>query len=225
MHPEPAKLSRMLASTELTSPTKPMSGLVTCLARMSFPSFPQSPTAFPPALLIRETMDLFTLPTRTISTTSMVAPSVTRSPFLKLGSIPTRDNHVLISGPPPCTNTTRNPTSASSTTSEMTPAFSVGSFMAAPPYLTTTVFPANFCKYGSASERIDTRSNSDTRFSVSATARTCVVVRPAHPRWLVPLPRLLLQVFGARCDVPKHAFMVRLWRLQRLARDRVLEIT
>ena len=32
------------------------------------------------------------------------------------------------------------------------------SFMAAPPYLMTMVFPRNFCRYGSASERMDTRS-------------------------------------------------------------------
>ena len=35
---------------------------------------------------------------------------------------------------------------------------SVGSFIAAPPYLTTIVFPRNRCRYGSASDKMVTRS-------------------------------------------------------------------
>jgi len=85
---------------------------------------------------------------------------VTRSPFLKFGSMPTFPSHVLISGPPPCTNTGLTPTHASRTRSLMTPCFNVGSFMAAPPYFTTTVRPRNACKYGSASASIFTRSRS-----------------------------------------------------------------
>mmetsp|Transcript_4522 Transcript_4522/g.11239 ORF Transcript_4522/g.11239 Transcript_4522/m.11239 type:complete len:336 (-) Transcript_4522:56-1063(-) len=143
--------------TPVTSPTKPMSFSIIWRAMMVLPSFPQRPTARPPASLIRETMLLFTRPTRTISTRSIVGPSVTRSPFLKLGSMPTFSSQELISGPPPCTRTGRMPTQASSTMSATTPALRLGSFIAAPPYLMTTVLPRNFCRYGSASDRTSTR--------------------------------------------------------------------
>mmetsp|Transcript_62273 Transcript_62273/g.197166 ORF Transcript_62273/g.197166 Transcript_62273/m.197166 type:complete len:312 (+) Transcript_62273:382-1317(+) len=71
--------------------------------------------------------------------TSMVASSVTRSPFLNLASMPSFPSQVLISGPPPCTSTGLIPTSDIRTRSLTTPAFRVGSFIAAPPYLITIV--------------------------------------------------------------------------------------
>mmetsp|Transcript_8066 Transcript_8066/g.24146 ORF Transcript_8066/g.24146 Transcript_8066/m.24146 type:complete len:200 (+) Transcript_8066:942-1541(+) len=75
-------MARMrLGSTPVTSPTKPSSLSLVCLADIMFASLPQSPTAFPPALLMRLTMLLFTLPARTASTISMVASSVTRRPL------------------------------------------------------------------------------------------------------------------------------------------------
>ena len=37
--------------------------------------------------------------------------------------------------------------------------FNLGSFIAAPPYFTTTVFPRNCCRYGKASDSTDTLSN------------------------------------------------------------------
>mmetsp|Transcript_16483 Transcript_16483/g.19771 ORF Transcript_16483/g.19771 Transcript_16483/m.19771 type:complete len:218 (+) Transcript_16483:466-1119(+) len=149
----PTKMSVLMP---VTSPTNPRSPAVICRARMRSPSFPHSPTAFPPAWLMSETIDLFTFPTRTISTTSMVAASVTRSPFLKFGSMPSFVSQELISGPPPCTRMGRMPRHDSSTTSLTTCSFSVGSFIAAPPYFTTTVRPLNFWMYGRASERICT---------------------------------------------------------------------
>ena len=53
-------------------------------ARMSSPSLPERPTARPPWRLIRLTISLLILPTSTISTTSIVAGSVTRMPRTKL---------------------------------------------------------------------------------------------------------------------------------------------
>ena len=73
---------------EVTSPTNPSSSSRTRPRRV-LPSLPQMPTARPPATLMRDTSDLFTLPTSTISTISMVSASVTRNPFRNLGSMPT----------------------------------------------------------------------------------------------------------------------------------------
>mmetsp|Transcript_37436 Transcript_37436/g.105685 ORF Transcript_37436/g.105685 Transcript_37436/m.105685 type:complete len:255 (+) Transcript_37436:257-1021(+) len=146
------------AFTPVTSPTNPMSFSTICRARIVFPSLPHMPTALPPASLMRETMLLFTRPTSTISTRSMVGPSVTRRPFLKFGFMPTFSSHELISGPPPWTSTGRMPTQARSTMSATTPALSLSSFIAAPPYLITMVLPRNFWRYGRASDRIETRS-------------------------------------------------------------------
>jgi len=73
-------------------------------------------------------------------------PSVTRRPFLKTASMPSLLSHMLISGPPPWTSTGRMPTVASSTRSDTTPAFKLLSFIAAPPYLITIVFPRNLCR-------------------------------------------------------------------------------
>src|SRR5690606_35600970 len=73
-------------------------------------SRPESPTACPPCLPIKLTIEEFTLPHNTISTTSMVSSSVTRMPPANLDCMPTRSSILLICGPPPCTTTTRIPT-------------------------------------------------------------------------------------------------------------------
>ena len=75
------------------------------------------------------------------ATLPSVSPSVTRSPFLNSASIESFFSQPLISGPPPCTSTGRMPTQDRSTRSLMTPALSEASTIAAPPYLTTIVFP------------------------------------------------------------------------------------
>ena len=78
-------------STATTSPTLPRSmisggasarstAISSFWAQIIRPSLPDSPTARPPWVLIRLTISLLTLPTSTISTTSMVASSVTRRP-------------------------------------------------------------------------------------------------------------------------------------------------
>mmetsp|Transcript_23392 Transcript_23392/g.59889 ORF Transcript_23392/g.59889 Transcript_23392/m.59889 type:complete len:265 (+) Transcript_23392:420-1214(+) len=137
---------RIPGLTWVTSPTNPMSSSFIWRARSMPPSLPLRPSALPPRSWMSATSDLFTRPPSTISTMSMVGPSVTRSPFLKLGWMPTLSSHELISGPPPCTSTVRTPTSDSSTMSVITPALREGSFMAAPPYLMTTVLPAKRCR-------------------------------------------------------------------------------
>ena len=80
------------------------------------------------------------LPVSTIFTTSMVGPSVTRSPLTKRGSRPSRFCQSEISGPPPWTSTGRIPTKRSSTTSWRNA--STSSPIAAPPSLITRVWPA-----------------------------------------------------------------------------------
>lgn len=87
----------------------------------------------------------------------MVKESVTRKPFKKLGSMFNLFSHELISGPPPWTKTIRKPMQDNKTRSAMTEAWRDSDFMAAPPYLTTTVLPRNFWMKGRASERILTR--------------------------------------------------------------------
>src|SRR3954454_10538806 len=59
-----------------------------------------------------------------------------------------------MSGPPPCTTIGVNPTYFRSTTSRAKSSRSAGSFMAAPPYLMTTVLPWNSRMYGSASSSV-----------------------------------------------------------------------
>src|SRR3954454_2573779 len=61
-----------------------------------------------------------------------------------------------MSGPPPCTTTGLSPTYLSSTTSRANSSRRLGSSIAAPPYLTTTVRPWNSRMYGSASRRVST---------------------------------------------------------------------
>ena len=70
-------------STRSIRPTKPMSsppGPSIVETRKSWPSSPDRPTAGCPWRLIRITMSLLTLPTRTIFATSTVSASLTRSP-------------------------------------------------------------------------------------------------------------------------------------------------
>ena len=84
------------ASTRSGSPTKPRSTGTRLLvagssfvrsaffATTMFPSLPDTPTARPPAALMPVTICLLIKPDSTISTTSMVAASVTRSPSTKV---------------------------------------------------------------------------------------------------------------------------------------------
>mmetsp|Transcript_2780 Transcript_2780/g.10657 ORF Transcript_2780/g.10657 Transcript_2780/m.10657 type:complete len:214 (-) Transcript_2780:390-1031(-) len=116
MYPASTSCFKTDVSTEVTSPTNPHSGS-RILPLNVFPSLPQIPTALPPATFINETKLLLTLPTNTISTISIVSASVTRKPFLNLGSMPTLVSQVFISGPPPCTKMGRIPTVLSNTKS------------------------------------------------------------------------------------------------------------
>ena len=68
---------------------------------MRFPSFPEIPTAFAPALEIAVTIDLFVTPLNTISTTSIVSESVTLSPSINSVFIFNFDSISPICGPPP----------------------------------------------------------------------------------------------------------------------------
>mmetsp|Transcript_99562 Transcript_99562/g.138317 ORF Transcript_99562/g.138317 Transcript_99562/m.138317 type:complete len:331 (+) Transcript_99562:200-1192(+) len=137
--------------TPVTSPTKPSSSSSTFFACSKPPSTPLSPTAATPAAPMVATMPLFTLPMRTMATTSIVAASVTRSPRTNFGSIPTFASQLLISGPPPWMRTGFRPRAFSSATSRMVRS---GDFtMAAPPYLITTTEPVSFARAGKDSAR------------------------------------------------------------------------
>src|SRR5712692_1393420 len=147
-----------------TSPTSPMSTSSPegsrCSrrrARMSEPSLPESPTALPPWKLIRPTISLLILPTRTISTISTVSSSVTRMPPTNFGSLPSRFMSAPIWGPPPWTITGSMPTKRSRITSSANDRLRSPCSMAEPPYLMTTVLPRNSRMYGSASMRISAR--------------------------------------------------------------------
>ena len=74
------------------------------------PSLPQIPTASAPARVIRPETYLLTVPASTISTTSITAASVTRSPSMKVDWTASRFSIALICGPPPCTTTGLMPT-------------------------------------------------------------------------------------------------------------------
>ena len=80
------------------------------VAVMRLPSLPDSPTAHPPAALIEATRDLLMAPASTISTTDIVASSVTLSPFTKFVSMFSFSSILPICGPPPCTIIGRVPT-------------------------------------------------------------------------------------------------------------------
>ncbi len=60
---------------------------------------PERPTALPPCRLISATISLLILPPSTISTTSIVASSVTRMPRTKRVGMPSRSRSFSICGP------------------------------------------------------------------------------------------------------------------------------
>lgn len=74
----------------------------------------------------------------------MVASSVTRRPFAKRLSTPTFLSISLMAGPPPCTSTTRTPSSVRVTRSFITAFFKLSLIIALPPYLMTMVLPWYF---------------------------------------------------------------------------------
>jgi hypothetical protein len=84
---------------------------------------------------------LFTVPPSTISTTSIASGEVTRSPSFRSVGMFSRSSIRSICGPPPWITTGRIPTCWSRTTSSANDIIRSSSFMAAPPYFTTTVFP------------------------------------------------------------------------------------
>src|SRR5207245_2593756 len=130
------------ACTPATSPTRPRSPLFSLRATTSSPSFPERPTALPPWRLSSATISWLIFPTSTISTMSMVAASVTRSPRTKRGSMPAFWSAVSICGPPPCTTTGFMPTYFKRATSCAKESFSSSSSIACPPYLMTSSLPA-----------------------------------------------------------------------------------
>mmetsp|Transcript_122560 Transcript_122560/g.341580 ORF Transcript_122560/g.341580 Transcript_122560/m.341580 type:complete len:299 (+) Transcript_122560:107-1003(+) len=142
--------------TPVTSPTKPSSSLSTRLACKRPPSTPLRPTAPTPAAPIVATMVLFTLPIKTIATTSMVAASVTRKPPTNFGSMPTLASQELISGPPPCTSTGLRPRVRRRAMSRIVRSGEVT--IAAPPYLITTTAPAKRASPGKLSASARARS-------------------------------------------------------------------
>jgi len=151
--------------TPVTSPTMPKSiceiepsascfSINNLRARSKLPSLPVKPMARPPCLLIRFTIDLLTLPPNTISTTSMVAWSVTRIPSIRSDSCPKRFSNESTCGPPPCTTIGFKPTVFNNTMSRANELSNSGSVIALPPYFTTSVFPAKRWIYGKASIKI-----------------------------------------------------------------------
>ena len=77
--------------------------------------------------------------------------SVTLRPFINLLLTPRSSSAFEISGPPPCTTIGLRPINFKSVISSITEFFKSSLIIALPPYFTTTVLPANFCIYGSAS--------------------------------------------------------------------------
>ncbi|CAI8185418.1 Uncharacterised protein [marine metagenome] len=82
------------------APTKPNFGS-SCSHVIRLASLPDSPTAWPPWAFIACTILLLTSPESTISTTLIVASSVTRFPFTNSDLMSRRLNIWLIIGPPP----------------------------------------------------------------------------------------------------------------------------
>ena len=115
---------------------------VSLRARIMPPSLPQTPTARAPARVIRLATYLLTVPASTISTTSTIAASVTRSPSTKVDWIASRFSIALICGPPPCTTTGFTPTCLSNAMSLPNCSARCSSPIAWPPYFTTMVAPA-----------------------------------------------------------------------------------
>ena len=100
---------RIVASMAAGVPTKPSFGSV-WVQVINWASLPESPTARPPWAPMACTIRLFTRPLRTISTTSMVAASVTLLPPTNSDWMFRRSSIALIIGPPPCTITGFAPT-------------------------------------------------------------------------------------------------------------------
>src|SRR6185312_11625278 len=123
------------------------------LLRIRPPSFPLKPTALPPCRLMRSVISMLIFPARTISTISIVASSVMRTPWRNFASMPSRSNILSICGPPPWMMTGLIPTYFSKTTFCANRSLRDESVIAWPPYLTTTVFPRNVRMYGRASIR------------------------------------------------------------------------
>mmetsp|Transcript_10375 Transcript_10375/g.25766 ORF Transcript_10375/g.25766 Transcript_10375/m.25766 type:complete len:237 (-) Transcript_10375:327-1037(-) len=101
-----------------TSPRSTSTSLPLCASTIECPFFdattresslPERPTARPPAALIDAAIFLLSTPHSTISTTSIVAASVTRSPSTNSEWIFSRSSIAPICGPPPCTTTGRIP--------------------------------------------------------------------------------------------------------------------
>ena len=143
---------KICASTFLISPTNPISSPLEYFFSTfrSPPSFPLIPMARTPCPSRSCTRLLFTFPS-TISATSIVSSSVTRSPLINCGSLPIFSTHLLISFPPPCTMIGLKPTSFNKVTSSITFCFNASSVMALPPYFTTMIFRLKRWIYGSAS--------------------------------------------------------------------------
>ena len=121
MYPASSIVSKSCGLISRMSPTYPKSTSISWSPTCTFlrpvfsamtnpPSFPEIPTPFAPFLAIIETMVLLILPARTIWAISKVSLSVTRRPPTNFGSFPTAFIFSVISGPPPCTRTTRMPT-------------------------------------------------------------------------------------------------------------------
>ena len=103
------------------------------------PSLPHSPTALPPAALMKPTICLLIEPASTISTISMVAASVMRRPPANSDLMPSRLSISPICGPPPCTTTGLMAVCSISTMSRAKLRARSSSPMAWPPYFTTTI--------------------------------------------------------------------------------------
>ena len=102
-------------------------------------------------------MSLLTLPTSTILATSTVVGVGHAQAADELDrQLERAPCSAVISGPPPWTTIGFSPTYLSSTTSRANSSRSAGSFIAAPPYLMTTVLPWNSRMYGSASSSVPT---------------------------------------------------------------------
>ena len=141
---------------ESISPTKPRSTIFSSplwsttiwgarlRAFMSKLSLPDMPTPLPPWTPMLETISVLIFPTRTIFTISMVSWSVTRSPSINLGSLPSLLMEREISGPPPWVTMGCMPTYFKSTVSRAVDVLASASIMAWPPYFIMIFFLWNF---------------------------------------------------------------------------------
>ena len=93
------KFSIKLIFIFVGSPTKPNSFFTSQTAIE--PSFAEIPTAFIPQAINSAVSILFTLPLKTISTTSKVCSSVYLKPLTNFDSIFNLFKRLFISGPPP----------------------------------------------------------------------------------------------------------------------------